>query len=211
MQDMHSYARGRFIGLVAVGVWVVLAVAVSRSDLLLEGPRPLIPAMIFSVFGACFLLRRLAPDFRAWVDQLDLRLLVLYHFVRAPIGVYFLVLVDRGALTPVFGVPAGWGDILVGVLALLAVLALPPDTPRKRGFLFAWNLIGLVDILFVISTAQRVIFFGEGREALLPLASFPSSLIPLLVVPGVLITHALVFLRLRGVGPAREPSGEPAS
>ena len=59
----------------------------------------------------------------------------------------------------------------------------------------AWNLFGLVDILLVVLTAQRILFLSGHPETMAPLLRFPLQLVPLLIVPLVITTHLLVFRR----------------
>ena len=95
-----------------------------------------------------------------------------------------------------FAVPAGTGDIAVGTTALLAALSVPMVTAFRRRVIFAWNLLGLVDILMVFVTAQRLILFGDDPDALVHLTKFPLLVVPMFIVPMVLITHFVIFAQL---------------
>ena len=91
---------------------------------------------------------------RTWVDSLDPRALVLLHLTRF-VGVYFLVLYQRGDLPYDFAVPGGLGDLLVATLALALVVA-PIEEGRRHRAIFIWNIVGLVDILLVVATTIRL-------------------------------------------------------
>ncbi len=107
------------------------------------------------VLLACW---KIAP-IRVWTLNVDLRWLVSFHFTRLVAGAYFLVLCGRGELPCGFAMRAGWGDIIVAVLAL-PVVAL-------RCGLADWQSMHAL------------------RE--LPLSLLPTFLVPLIIASHVLI------------------------
>jgi hypothetical protein len=108
--------------------------------------------------------------------------------------VYFLILSARGELPGGFAIPAGWGDIAIASGALVFVL-LVPDLLAHRTALLLWNLLGLVDILFVVASAARhVLAAPESMQALLVL---PLGLVLTFLVPLIIATHVWLFQRLR--------------
>jgi hypothetical protein len=122
------------------------------------------------VLLACW---KLTP-FRAWALNVDLRWLVLFHPTRLFAGSYFLVLWRRGELPGAFVVPAGWGDIVIAVLALGAVGAM--RTQIAKAFLLLWNTLRLIDIVFVVFSALR--FGMKDWQSMRALRNFPLSLFP---------------------------------
>jgi hypothetical protein len=88
---------------------------------------------------------------------------------------------------------AGWGDIVSGVVALFAAAFV--GRPLERQVVRTWNVIGLVDIVLVVLTAQRILLFSDHPETMALFTQFPFPLIPLFVVPLVIATHLLVFRR----------------
>jgi hypothetical protein len=111
---------------------------------------------------------------RVWVLNIDLRWLVLFHLTRFFAGVYFLVLCQRGQLPCAFARPAGWGDIVVAVLALPVVGARRIEFAKT--FLLVWNTLGLIDINFVVFSALR--FGVKDWQSMHALREFPLSLLP---------------------------------
>ena len=126
------------------------------------------------------------------MDALDLRSLVLLHVTRF-VGIYFLVLYRRGQLPYDFAVPGGIGDIIVAALALPLALAPLADTTRQRAMRI-WNIIGLVDIVLVVLTATRLNLADPTQMH--ALTYLPLSLLPTFLVPLIIATHIVIFVRL---------------
>jgi Na+/phosphate symporter len=121
---------------------------------------------------------------------------VLLHAVRAPIGAGFLVELARGALPSAFAQRAGFGDIVVGLTALVvAALTGPALAGRRRAVVLVWNAIGLADILVVVATASRLTLTEHDARMLAAFARPAYALLPLCIVPVVIVTHTLVFVR----------------
>lgn len=191
--------------LAGVSVWLLLVLAASAAGLLrrLVSPAPPGPQLvIFGLTAGVLLAAWLVPALRAWVLAVDWRALVAIHLARALAGGAFLSLVRRGELPDVF-TAAGLGDIVVAVLAA-GLMGVSPQGRRAPRLYAAWNTLGLADILLVIGSAVRV--SRAEPSALAPLLGFPMALLPLFLVPLVLSTHILLYVRLlrrrRGAEPA---------
>jgi hypothetical protein len=92
-----------------------------------------------------------------------------------------------------FATPAGWGDIVIGVLAVAWVSSMRP-TQFAKAFLLAWNTLGLIDIVFVVASALR---FGlQDWQSMHALRELPLSLLPTFLVPLIVAAHVLIFVRL---------------
>jgi hypothetical protein len=188
---------------VVVGaVWLSLAIALAASGQL-EGLRPPVPQLVLVGLTVAVLLSlAVSPRLRAWVWGLPLRGLVALHLLRY-IGIYFLLLYRDGQLPYAFAVPGGWGDILVATSAGLVLLSGPPSTPARRAVYSGWNILGLLDILFVVATAARLALTDpDSMRALLRL---PLSLLPTFLVPLIIASHVVLAIRL-----SRNPTVERA-
>ena len=95
-----------------------------------------------------------------------------------------------------FALPAGVGDVAVGIGALFVALLIPARTALRRRILLAWNTLGLLDMVNVFVTAQRIVIFGDDPDALVELTSFPMGVVPTFIVPMVLITHIAIYAHL---------------
>jgi hypothetical protein len=116
-------------------------------------------------------------------------------------GVFILALAGEGRLGGPFPQSAGWGDIVVGVLAIpLAILATRTGANDAR--ILAWNAFGILDLVLAVTlgiasgngSPLQLIHAGAGSAAIQML---PWSLIPTVLVPLFLISHAVVFARAR--------------
>jgi hypothetical protein len=112
------------------------------------------------------------------------------HLVRF-VGIYFLVLSARGEMDASFAVRAGCGDIVVGIGAMALLTARAP----KWGWLF-WNSLGFLDILFVVGTAAVLRFTHPA--SLKAFCHLPLSFLPTMIVPLIITTHVILFVRLLG-------------
>lgn len=127
--------------------------------------------------------RSLWPALRDKPRADALRPLLLLHSFRF-VGLAFLV---PGVVSPdlpmAFARPAAYGDSATAVLALLAIATLPSGL----GLLLVWmfNVLGSVDLLYA--------FYQGITIGLAPGHLGAAYFIPTVLVPLLLVTHALVF------------------
>ncbi|MBI4560681.1 MAG: hypothetical protein HY724_01450 [Candidatus Rokubacteria bacterium] len=151
----------------------------------------------FQIFGIQFLLSLIvygliakwyvAPRLAAWPLQDALILLLFPHAFRH-LGMVFLVpAIVAPTLPGAFARPAAYGDLLSGVLALLAILALRAGW--ALGIPLAWlaNLVGTLDLLYAF---YRGITLDVGPHM------GSAWYIPTFLVPVLYVTHFMIFARL---------------
>jgi hypothetical protein len=202
--------RAMGVGLV-LAAWFVLAAGLSAAGVFVSGPtRPpaiglgLFPPILVGALALAF--SRTARDRALAIPQ---SWLVAIQSLRA-VGVVFLVLLARGVLPPQFALPAGWGDIAVGVSAPLVAHALSKRKPWAPPVAIAWNVLGLVDLAVAVGTGA-LSADSSVRQFMNPpstdaMAVLPLSLVPVFAVPIFVLLHvtSLVGLRSR----ARHRAGE---
>ena len=183
-----SEATTRIVPTHWLAVWAALVAALAGAGALSRAPQL---APVF-VVGSCALAAaayRRRGATRAWADALPLRPLLALHVVRLAIGAIFLWEYARGHLPATFAVRGGVGDIAIGALAIPIALA-----PR-HGWVLAFSLAGLADILLVFGTAMYLLLAAHDPQMLAALARPQYALLPLGVVPTVVLGHALVLAR----------------
>ncbi len=175
---------------ICLWLWLIAAVLVGNFRLLVGQPAPIFPAMALTLTGLVLLAYHKVRALRTWIDALELRALVLLHVTRF-VGFYFLALHDKGLLPGDFAIPAGWGDILVATGALLACL-LPLSPLARRKAISLWNVVGFFDLMLVVLTLAWLDMSQMHAFTALPLSLLPTFLVPLL-----LATHIMIYLRLK--------------
>ena len=124
-----------------------------------------------------------------WLDKKSLNealfFLTVPHAFRY-IGMVFLVpgVVAR-PLPETFAAPAAYGDLLTGVLALLALVALRNSWSVARVTVWLFSIVGTIDLMNALRQGDAwVTDFGAAWY------------IPTMLVPVLLVTQIMIFFRL---------------
>ena len=172
-------------------LWFCLALIVGISGQFRAVSAPVVAAIVWISTAIALLVCWKVPAIRSWAAIVDLRWLIALHLTRF-VGFYFLFLYQRGQLPEGFAVPGGIGDIIVALIAGMLLVISPPRQPRA--ILLFWNAFGLIDIVFVAFSALR---FGlKDWQSMAPLRELPLSLLPTFLVPLIIVSHVLIFVRL---------------
>jgi hypothetical protein len=182
---------------VALALWFLVALVLGASGVFARVPFPL-PAFVPILSIVLALLIFLVKPLHAWVMKVDLRVLVGLHVTRF-VGVLFLMLAASGDLPRDFAQKAGYGDIAVAIFALLIVLlCIPIKSGAHKAAVYVWNFLGLVDILLVVLGAAD--FAMQNPATIAPFMKLPMSLLPTFLVPLIIVSHFVIFARLRRAG-----------
>jgi hypothetical protein len=115
--------------------------------------------------------------------------LVAPHMLLRFIGLSFLVPgVVSPALPAAFAAPAAYGDLVAGILAVIAATALSKRTSWALAAVWIFNLWGAADLLFA--------FYQGPHVGIEPGMLGAAYYLPALIVPFLLTTHVLIFFRL---------------
>ncbi|MGE5301658.1 MAG: hypothetical protein ACM3MB_11980 [Acidobacteriota bacterium] len=112
--------------------------------------------------------------------------LVAPHMFLRFIGISFLVPgVVSESLPKAWAVPAGYGDFVAGIFALIATAALACAAPWAIAAVWIFNVWGAADLLFA--------FYKGARVRLEPGALGAGFYIVTAIVPPLLVSHALIL------------------
>ncbi len=190
-----------------LGTWLgaALVLAPAPASLLGKDPfylTPLIPLFALAALTIVLLALRLSPSLRHVLAAASLPAMHGVQLFRA-IGVVFLILLAQGQLPAHFALPAGWGDIAVGITAPLLALALVRRVPGALPLAFSWNVLGLLDLVVAVGmgtgflTPFLVPELGPRVPSAAGMGVFPLILLPTFAVPVFMLLHLLALGRLR--------------
>ena len=181
----------------AAVTWTAAINGVFRTS---ASPLPLLPAAIFLpvIIGAPLLL--LSKRVGRLLDAMPATWLVALQIYRV-FGSQWLAYWLRGLLPGLWALPAGTGDVLTGLFAVSAAIALANGTAEGRKAAILWNIFGFADLALAI-TLGMIISPGPFQLILLNgpsigLDGYPNVLTPAFVVPGSILLHALSLRQLR--------------
>ena len=142
------------------------------------GLQVLLSFVLFTLVARWYVSPRLAA---LPVDRALQPLLVL-HATRH-MGLVFLVpTVVGGTLPAAFAAAAAYGDLLAGVLALAALVALRARTRVAMPLTWLFNVVGLLDLV-------NAFYQGLTHDVQLGAAYY----IPTFIVPALVVTHVMMF------------------
>lgn len=149
-----------------------------------------------------FALLRLSSSFREFVLAADLRLLVGIQAWRF-VGLEFLALYTHKVLPGLFALPAGLGDLAIGLTAPWVLIALirQPRFAASPVFL-TWNVLGMLDLIVAVGIAavSSVLATGvTGEITTAPMAQLPLVLIPAFLVPIFFVLHVASLMQARRI------------
>lgn len=131
--------------------------------------------------------------------------LVAFQFYRV-LGVIFLVLYAGRQLPGSFALPAGYGDLFVGLTALLVGAAYARNHPKRDQLVTLWNWFGISDLVVAMTTG---FLSAPSRFQILSLdapnfliGSFPLVMVPIYAVPLSVVLH---LASLSKIGIAHRP------
>jgi len=185
------------------GLWIGLAVALATTGIYAATatPVPVVGIMVALPLLAIGAAAFLSSGVRATLLALPVPLLLGLNALRILPGAFILLLASQGKLSGPFPQSAGWGDIIVGVIAIPLMLAVTRNVAGSRRGLLAWNILGTLDlaeavVLGVLSAPGSPQQMFGGSVGATAMWSLPWSSVPTLLVPFYFITHGIIFARL---------------
>jgi len=192
-------------------VWLGAAAAAGAAGVFQTGPDDPPVAVGVVAAGPPLLVVGLlvwSGSFRNWARGLDLRLLTMLQSWRIA-GFSLLALLGVGALPAGFALPAGVGDVIVGLTAPAVAVAV---VGRSRWAFYGWTFFGIADLVVAVTLG---VLHSSGPIGLLAdpgvgtevMGVMPMSLIPTFGVPLTLVLHIISLANASWVPAWRAPSG----
>jgi hypothetical protein len=180
-----------------IAVWFLAVLAASSLHVFNTDPsRPPIPLglAVLVPIAAFALWIRASEPFRRFVLALDLRTLTFVQSWRIA-GFVFLVLYLYGILPGLFALPAGWGDVFIGITAPFVALQLA--NPSHRSSFLLWQALGVLDLVTAVASGAGAAFIDPHGIPTSPMTLLPLSLIPTFAVPFLFILHLISIAQAR--------------
>jgi hypothetical protein len=188
--------------MVPLTLWAAVAWTAAIDGVFRTGasPLPLLPSAIFLpvIIGAPLLL--LSKRVGHLLDAMQTTWLVALQLYRV-FGSQWLAYWLRGLLPGLWALPAGTGDVLTGLFAVPAAIALATGTAEGRKAAMLWNIFGIADLAVAITLGMIIapgpfqLIVPDGPS--LGIDGYPNVLTPAFVVPGSILLHALSLRQLR--------------
>lgn len=189
--------------LISLSSWAIVVFVLGWHDMFEARPGAYFPfivlGIIFPLLGGYLFLSR-SSSLNQVLDQVPQHWLVSVQLYRA-LGVIFLILYSANMLPGVFAIPAGIGDILIGISAPLVAYACARRYRRSCLVILLWNLFGIADLVlavtvgFLSSPGPFQLLAPENPNVMI--TSFPLVLIPTFAVPLSIVLHLASLKKLR--------------
>jgi hypothetical protein len=208
---------GRDRRLVGAGLvlWLVVEVLLGAAGAYATGAHRAVPALAFGIgvpiLAGLWLLGSSAR-LRGVIDAIPLPSLIAVQIYRVA-GAVFLIAWAAGRLPALFALPAGLGDVAVGLAAPVVARRLADGRPGSHRLAVRWNLAGIADLVVAVTLGALTSPTPLWPEALgqaNPLISrLPLVLIPVFAVPLSALLHAVALRRLAPVSEGSSPRTAP--
>jgi hypothetical protein len=189
---------------VVLGGWLAVSAAIAGTGSYhtqLGKQPPWLPITVVAVLVALLAASRLPTLARALSTSDTPSRLMLPHTFRVA-GLAFLITMGLGHMPALFALPAGLGDIAVGIAAPFVTRRLARGTGHRGALWF--TALGIVDLAVALGlgglTGYQIIHVTPVNDAI---SELPLVLIPTTAVPLLLALHVVSVLQL--VGASRTP------
>ncbi|HEY2896545.1 MAG TPA: hypothetical protein VGJ12_05365 [Gemmatimonadaceae bacterium] len=188
---------------VFIGVWLALAFALAIRGFFARGGADLVPPIAYAILPLIigYLAFLTIPSLRAVVDEIPPHWMIGLQLYRAA-GVVFLAEWMLGALPGSFALPAGIGDVSIGLAAPMVASLVKRGSPHARGAAILWNVLGLADLVVAVTMGVLTSPGPLHRLALdapnVAITMLPLVLVPIIAVPFSILLHLISLHRLIG-------------
>ena len=146
------------------------------------------PILVFALWFAS------SEKFRQFALSLNPQLLTFTQSWRI-VGLTFVLLQARGILPAIFALPAGYGDMAIGMTATLVAWKLA--NPVRRQSFILWQLLGIADLITAVSLGTTARLLSPHSASMVAMTVLPLSLVPTFLVPLFLMFHVICIAQAR--------------
>jgi hypothetical protein len=176
-------------------LWLGAVLAVMASGILAGAHPPTLQIIVVAETALLIILYSRSTAFAEYTRTSAPWRLTVFHLWRVIPGIEFLLLYRRGLMPQDFAVPAGIGDIAVAILAPVFALVALRSAPAAMKAVLAFHLIGLLDLILVVSNAARITFADPASMRMLSEA--PLVMVPIFWVPLTIFLHIVAIDQCR--------------
>jgi len=176
--------------LAVISIWFALAILAAKTAFFLSLPIMLFVITVITLLVALVFLYFNVQAFQRWIINIGLRKLTAFHIWRIGAAALFFWYGQHDLLPKLFVLNAGWGDLIVGILALIVVIV--PFNTRNYWIM---HVFGFADFVIAVGTGTTLLFMHTPTMD--NVAIFPLALIPLFGVPISGATHIMAFHMLQ--------------
>jgi hypothetical protein len=181
-----------------IAIWFLFALYASSSEWfrndanrigLAVAAAAVTPILVFALWFAT------SEKFRQFAMSLNPQTLTLAQSWRI-VGFTFVLLEARGGLPAIFALPAGYGDMAIGLTATFVAWKLA--NPVRRNIFIFWQLLGITDLVTAVSLGTTARLLSPNGPSMVAMTVLPLSLVPTFLVPLFLILHVICIAQARG-------------
>jgi hypothetical protein len=180
-----------------LGGWIVVSGLLAGAGVYRQDSGDGVPWFLVAVAGtliALLLATRIPIISRILAAPGTPARLALPHTLRVT-GLAFLIAMIQGHLPAAFALPAGLGDIAIGLTAPFVARRLARGTGRAEAVRF--NVLGILDLVVAGILGFLLLGLIEVTPSTAPLTLLPLALIPTTAVPLTIALHIVALRRLR--------------
>jgi hypothetical protein len=191
VQGAAAVLTGWFAIALALALGGVYSAASSRIPTIQFG-------IVVPILIGCLMIWRW-PSVSRLIDAVPRQWVIAIQFYRVE-GVTFLMLYAAHLLPGVFALPAGLGDVAVGLLAATIGIGATSGRQLNPRTVLRWNLLGIADLIIALTTgfltapsAFQLYALDRPNELI---SMFPLVLIPTFLVPLAILLHIISLIQL---------------
>lgn len=204
---MERLARRRFGIASAVYLfgWLTLAIILGNAGVFQASATTKFPAIVLGIalpLGIGMAVLQRSTVLNSVIEAVPIPWLAGIQLYRA-FGFIFLALYATGRLPGEFAIPAGIGDVAVGVLAPVVGYLFSKGFRLSCFAVLGWNILGILDLVvsvalgFLSSPGPFQVLALETPNEII--TAFPLVLVPVFAVPLSILLHFATLRRLKAM------------